>query len=707
MKVDQQALKKHHFWILLGVYALFALLLIILVPVLIGGEIEEKEAKYEEAKKGLETASKSPTTQGFLDEQKKIVASLDTRRNTIWREMYQRQLDVIRLPDDTTARAELSKIISKVPFGGEIDDRSRNQYRQEEIYLDAYREMANSIKPTEFAGSWESVLMPVTWRTDRLPTSEEVWLSLEDMSVRREVLGIVANANAEVATFKEVKPRPQDLPTSPLGEQFSKRFRSRQFILDLVITEKERGKYVCSGKIKNISGRRQVIYALNLDLTLTPDRSSTQKAPPVFVQFPLDALSAGQERELEEQPLRVNQRPVELFRVALRHNFKTVPVKQIKQLVLGLNAGHRMADRKLEMTKFSKKITEEAAATTSGPSSGGGGPMGGGGLMGPMGFGASMSGTGGPSGGGAQAADTTINGLMRERYIAVTDQVRRMPVAILLVVDQSNLQDVLAAFSNSQRMRFQITQYHWQRFYGSILNPDDKPDGDGAGGDIGDGRPMGGRDPRGGGPQGPGGFGPAGFGGAGPKAPGGAGPMGPGGFGPAGFGPGGFGPGGFGPGGFGPGGFGSQAVTEQQQLSLVELSIYGVANLYEKPADPEKDASATNPMTTSPSAPAGTTNTSATNPPEPALPATPSQPADNTKPADPAKPEGAAQPMGGTKPAGDNKPAGTDKPAGENKPAGDQPPAGDNKPPAPANNSDKKNDAPAAPPAGDPKKPGT
>src|SRR6266568_3953142 len=145
MKVDKQQLIKHHFWILLGVFALFGLLLIILVPVLIGSEIKEKQAAYDSVASTLESKSKT------------------------------------------------------------------------------YEQTASIVAPTEFLGGWPAVLHPVRWTSGVLPTSEEVWLSLEDLCVRREILTILHEGNETSARMQQVTKVGQGdppLPQSPLGEKF-------------------------------------------------------------------------------------------------------------------------------------------------------------------------------------------------------------------------------------------------------------------------------------------------------------------------------------------------------------------------------------------------------------------------------------------------------------------------------------------------------
>jgi hypothetical protein len=173
-------------------------------------------------------------------------------------------------------------------------------------------------------------------------------------------------------------------------------------------------------------------------------------------------------------------------------------------------------------------------------------------------------------GGGAmeQILDTT-----KKRYLESTPQVRRLPVAIALLVDQAYLEDTMLTFANSP-LRTQVTQVHWQRFRGTY-NEGSSGSGGFAGG------------PGLGGGEGParsgGGALASGFGGeerpSGPRMPRPGGGF-PGSGRPPGM-P--FVPSGPGSGSEYPGGFGGATVSEGQLTSgLVELTIYGVVSLYEK-----------------------------------------------------------------------------------------------------------------------------
>jgi hypothetical protein len=239
-------------------------------------------------------------------------------------------------------------------------------------------------------------------------------------------------------------------------------------------------------------------------------------------------------------------------------------------------------------------------------------------------------------GGGMMGGGMDMGPLRLNRYVDVTAQVRRLPVAMVVTVDQAHIQDFLTAFANS-RLRIQTTQVHWQHSYEPI-----KPGsyefgteggammaGPGGGGDAD--RP-GGMVP---------GVGPAGMGGAGVRGPGaGMAGLGPGGMMPGGMMPGGMMPGGMRGGsmpsvgegsamggrmggagrmmaggayrgmnlgmmpgdtdfagmpGYGMmGGMGYPQEGELETFNLVELTVYGIASLYEryppKPPEPEQPA---------------------------------------------------------------------------------------------------------------------
>jgi hypothetical protein len=171
--------------------------------------------------------------------------------------------------------------------------------------------------------------------------------------------------------------------------------------------------------------------------------------------------------------------------------------------------------------------------------------------------------------GGQAGGDMTANKFFdRDRYLYVTDQSRHLPVAVTLTMDQSHLSEVLVAFANS-RLRFQTTQVEFRRVPSAAPSaapagqpgmPEYRPKYPGSPPDVGDSRPMGrplpgpltpsvgaGTTPPGGPPEHGGLFTP-------PTFPGGPNTGQP----PA-------------------------AAPPTENNNLVEVTIYGIASLYERP----------------------------------------------------------------------------------------------------------------------------
>jgi hypothetical protein len=208
--------------------------------------------------------------------------------------------------------------------------------------------------------------------------------------------------------------------------------------------------------------------------------------------------------------------------------------------------------------------------------------------------GGALPGQAGQSGAGTDDV-TKVNSIPRRRYMHVKEQARHLPFAMRLIVDQSHVHDVLAAFANS-RLRIQITQISLQQT-SNVSNASPQP---GAPSGMSVGAPMmptmgsmGAGSGLGMG-YGPGAGGSSGMNPAmmmvGSAPPGGRGGM-PGGRMPGlpGVGSGGSGtpklPGS--PGGPGPDGVPgkekpSDTPAAQDTARLVELALYGVATLYER-----------------------------------------------------------------------------------------------------------------------------
>lgn len=519
--MNKDALKKHHFWILAGVAPLFVVLAVLLDWNDVGAEVEKKQGEYKKAADSLKVNPKGTKILADLDEQK---VTLEKKRAELWEDNWKRQAnnEITKDADgksvklfDWPRNTRLAALEAQYPkFGVKIvdTDNTFEVLKKKEVYEAAYTAVAKSIAPTVFAGnSWRTVLRYVSDWTASTPSFQQVWLALEDFWVQRALLVPIRQVNEAAATFA-----PQDKGETPLKRTFA----SRVWKLELDASDRKFVRF----KLTNTTDRLQLLGVGNT-MKLRVWLSEAASARPIDLRIEGEFAKAGETLTVPKPVVALHGITVSPDEVKVIHRVeqvldeRTVPIRRVDQVVLGYRDNRNFATE-LKAPKF---YPEDAAtpAVPVGPP--GGRPPVGGGDDGPVGPGGPR-GPAGAAGARTGNPETVLDG-NKKRYLAQNDQVRRMPVAIVLVVDQMFMQDAMVAYTNSP-LRFQITQSHWKRFRGTL-----------------------------GGPAAPGGV-PGGDDGDGPApvpVPGGS---------PA---------------------IGSSGVGESQVSSgLVELTIYGVVSLYEK-----------------------------------------------------------------------------------------------------------------------------
>lgn len=684
--MDKKALKKHHFWILSGVAPLLIFLAVIMIWMFVGDAIAKQTEKIE-AQEKLLSSTRGPGTKVLSDYDAQTL-ELTKKKEELWKDNWQRQSSQYKLftwPQDNDPRQRLQKLEKRYTKFGELirdPDDALEVFKRKEVYEAAYDDEAARIKPTTFrGGNWRAVLRHVSNWGQKKPTSNQVWLALEDLWVQRGLLQPVRAVNEAAATFDLV-------PAGKGGDDpFHRTFRSKVWELELWIANNGTDKLI-RAKLTNRTDRLQLLGIGNT-MRLQIWLSDLPTAQPVDFRIEGEFIPAG--GTIEPKPVaRLHGIPPgtekqKIARVRQILDSRTVPIRRVDNIVLGAKDDRiltMLTDGALKAPLF---MAEDPAAA-------GGMDMGAGAGALPPGFGppgAAGPGAGpGPAGPGMEAFDPAMGdpGMMgpggpgmsgttpgkfgapevvldknKNRYVALTPQVRRMPFGVVVVVDQMFMQDVLVAYANSP-LRCQITSFHWQRFRGSL-----RSSGTGTG-------------PGGGAPGAmPGMEAPypsdenvesftLPFAGAMPGEEGGMFPGGP-----------------AGSPGFGMPAGGAGTVSEGQVTSgLVELAIYGVVSLYEKYEKPKPVA---NPDGSDPSVPMTPPETPAPMPTTPTPPtvATPMPPVTGATPTPvPAPPATGAAPT----PAPAPPATGTTPPP---KPAA--PPAATGTPPA----------APVVPPPASPK----
>jgi hypothetical protein len=286
-------------------------------------------------------------------------------------------------------------------------------------------------------------------------------------------------------------------------------------------------------KLKNLRPKRQNIDNLHLLVRLKDKDSPPVLFPPSDKSFQGEALAPG--GTFASEAIEVAGTPLNgVFSVEQVLTVETAAVKRLDMLLIGAGAqgdmalSHRQAY--LPLVSYNPKPVAKEE-----PSSGGKGP--GGPPPGAKGF----------QGAAATASNLSKHGLVLERYIEKSAQSRKVPVMLTVVVDPEQLALVEAALDGSA-LRFLTTQVLWTRCQLTLGEAEPAVSAPPTFG----GNPKGGK-----------------FGG-----------------------PGGFGKGGAGPGRAGPGMPEAPAGGGVESQENLELTVYGVLTIYERPGRPAPGAPA-------------------------------------------------------------------------------------------------------------------
>jgi len=459
--------KKHHFWFLLGTVPLLIGILFILLMTEPADAVEEAGKKYDAKLK--ETTQQKPPGKGKLDELDKQKAELEKQRDDQWKKNYEDQRDNGVLQWPRASREAVLEAFEKagLPFGFRIVEAldssvpAEKQYLQknDEIqkftnsnnYLEAYKKLAESIGPTLYEkGTWENVLRFVTdWKNGR-PPFEQFWLALEDYWVQKALLTPVRLVNESIARFDDASPK-------DATKKFT--FRSRIWELNIELAT-ESGATVLKSKLKNRTDRLQMLGA-GKSMKLKVWLDDPARSQPFEYRIEGEIVKGEEEitprfvLALHRLPAGTN--PNRIWKVEQVFDATTVPVRLVRRIDLGYADSKRNGTR-LMPPKFMEDPAS-AAGTTATPV--------------PGGFDSALL----PPGGGVDTAvmptgpKTGTHDLVllgnKKRYLEANEQIRRMPVAVVIVVDQAYIGDLLVAYANSP-LRFHTTQVQMQRFRESL-----------------------------------------------------------------------------------------------------------------------------------------------------------------------------------------------------------------------------------------------
>src|SRR5262245_48372843 len=109
---NNEALKKHHFWILLGFVPLLVLIAVLVISSTVGGAIERREGDIDKATK--EIASKtSPKPNALIEKLDGVVLKVSSKKGDLWKDNWERQAGI----DPQTGKQDPAKNMFTWPKG--------------------------------------------------------------------------------------------------------------------------------------------------------------------------------------------------------------------------------------------------------------------------------------------------------------------------------------------------------------------------------------------------------------------------------------------------------------------------------------------------------------------------------------------------------------------------------------------------------------
>lgn len=210
---------------------------------------------------------------------------------------------------------------------------------------------------------------------------------------------------------------------------------NQHWVLDIELRgSPQNTRRTLTGHITNRSDRRQRVPGFLLVLS---DGNTDQM--PERLRVPIDEINAGARRsftiDLENRAVMLK-----LVRsVKQELDWRTVPLKRIDKMELGVPAQEQSDRLRVLPLKPYDFATKDPRYQWGGETPKPAPPT------------------------PAKPRDTSANHEVRlTRYLEVTNEVRRVPIVMVMVVDAAYANDVLTAMSNS-RLRFQVTQAVWNR----------------------------------------------------------------------------------------------------------------------------------------------------------------------------------------------------------------------------------------------------
>jgi hypothetical protein len=292
------------------------------------------------------------------------------------------------------------------------------------------------------------------WNTNEVPVpifSAEAWIAQENVWIQREIFRLIKGVNDDISVFRPIVEWPVDKNAKTFdqdlarGEKknFAYRFQNVNFEVSLTLEANDTLKF----KISNLLPRKQKLdlrFRILMNEQLKDaryDRSKSDLEQSVF-RISGEALTpkgeAGSVIESEipfTKEKELDRRGI--YGIEQILTWETAAIKRLDNVSIGSNdVGDFSSSHREYVTPLRSLEGEPKEA----------------------------------SGGGGNAGNKTKlqHDLWTDRYLDVTEQSRRIPVAVAMIVDQDHVNRVLTHFNNS-KYRYFHSQVLLNHYSGSLL----------------------------------------------------------------------------------------------------------------------------------------------------------------------------------------------------------------------------------------------
>ncbi len=324
------------------------------------------------------------------------------------------------------------------------------------------------------------------WIPSKKTESAEAWTAQEDLWIQREIYRLIRLANDYVADFN-----------GKGGEGFNTyTFENPYWNMQIKLTPQNQVEM----KLKNRLNRRQ-----RLDISFLVQLHPEEK--PARIKVEGEPVEPFKTRDITK-PIRTGYDPQGIYGVTQVLNWETAAVKRIDHICIG-SGKPILPTSDNESNRFGGERNVRGGVTPTGNISGGGIALSHRvylkqglhsffkNLAAPETPGAIPGEAPSPMGGLERQAPIpeegggiSPNGIDFNRYVDLTPQARRVPVGVVLIVDQDHVELVQAAFSDSN-LRFLTTQTLLNRYPGSVRPVPEITDPVQGGGEFRPGLPFG------------------------------------------------------------------------------------------------------------------------------------------------------------------------------------------------------------------------